>query len=296
VGSFSYLYLINDNKYHLREKTNVLGIIMTTTLKKMSALVLASAVTFSMLSSQALANGAIGDHVNNLHAHIGEYTEEVHWLESKFGSVVDAYEAKDKSLKTDALIEYWEEVDFHSAIETQYVPIYASIWQGIYGVKVAIDEGKPVADVRVEQEKLNHALWQALGAVKLASQYQKKGLVNKVQTTEKEPTTGPEVIDDIKTRLDRVVAKYAEQLHEVATTLVHDTYLQRFEGVEGDLIAKNAALVEDLEKDFNVTLPQAISKDTGVDSVRKVVESMQAKLDRARALLVEVEQSRKDVF
>jgi|TARA_B100000700_G_scaffold86945_1_gene97830 hypothetical protein len=288
--------LINDNKYHLREKTNVLGIIMTTTLKKMSALVLASAVTFSMLSSQALANGAIGDHVNNLHAHIGEYTEEVHWLESKFGSVVDAYEAKDKSLKTDALIEYWEEVDFHSAIETQYVPIYASIWQGIYGVKVAIDEGKPVADVRVEQEKLNHALWQALGAVKLASQYQKKGLVNKVQTTEKEPTTGPEVIDDIKTRLDRVVAKYAEQLHEVATTLVHDTYLQRFEGVEGDLIAKNAALVEDLEKDFNVTLPQAISKDTGVDSVRKVVESMQAKLDRARALLVEVEQSRKDVF
>ncbi len=269
---------------------------MTTTLKKMSALVLASAVTFSMLSSQALANGAIGDHVNNLHAHIGEYTEEVHWLESKFGSVVDAYEAQNKSLKTDALIEYWEEVDFHSAIETQYVPIYASIWQGIYGVKVAIDEGKPVAEVRVEQEKLNHALWQALGAVKLASQYQKKGLVNKVQTTEKEPTTGPEVIDDIKTRLDRVVAKYAEQLHEVATTLVHDTYLQRFEGVEGDLIAKDAALVEDLEKDFNVTLPQAISKDTGVDAVRKVVESMQTKLDRARALLVEVEQSRKDVF
>lgn len=93
-----------------------------------------------------------------------------------------------------------------------------------------------------------------------------------------------------------MVAKYAEQLHEVATTLVHDTYLQRFEGVEGDLIAKDAALVEDLEKDFNVTLPQAISKDTGVDAVRKVVESMQAKLDRARALLVEVEQSRKDVF
>tara|TARA_Y100000588_G_C14093496_1_gene855566 strand:+ start:276 stop:1142 length:867 start_codon:yes stop_codon:yes gene_type:complete len=288
--------LLNDNKYHLRIKANVLGIMMTITLKKMGALVLASAVTLSMLSSQALANGSIGDHVNNLHAHIGEYTEEVHWLESKFGSVVDAYEAKDKSLKTDALIEYWEEVDFHSAIETQYVPIYASIWQGIYGVKVAIDEGKPVADVRVEQEKLNHALWQALGAVKLASQYQKKGLVNKVQTTEKEPTTGPEVIDDIKTRLDRVVAKYAEQLHEVATTLVHDTYLQRFEGVEGDLIAKDAALVEDLEKDFNVTLPQAISKDTGVDAVRKVVESMQAKLDRARALLVEVEQSRKDVF
>lgn len=108
---------------------------MTTTLKKMGALVLASAVTLAMVSGKAMANGEIGDHVNNLHAHIGEYTEEVHWLESKFGSVVDAYEEKDKALKTDALIEYWEEVDFHSAIETQYVPIYASIWQGIYGVK-----------------------------------------------------------------------------------------------------------------------------------------------------------------
>lgn len=269
---------------------------MTTTLKKMGALVFASAVSFSLLSGNAMANGAIGDHVNNLHAHIGEYTEEVHWLESKYGSVVDAYEAKDKNLKTDVLMEYWEEVDFHSAIETQYVPIYATIWQGIYGVKMAIDNGKPVADVRVEQEKLNHALWQALGAVKLASQYQKKGLIDQVKTTEVEPTTGPEVIDDIKTRLDRVVAKYAEQLHEVATTLVHDTYLQRFEGVEGDLIAKDAALVEDLEKDFNVTLPQAISQDKGVDAVRYVVEAMQVKLDKARKLLVEAEKGRKDVF
>ncbi|NDV90437.1 hypothetical protein GTH32_04400 [Alteromonas sp. 345S023] len=269
---------------------------MTTTLKRMSALVLASTMTLALASGNALANGAIGDHVNNLQAHISEYTEEVHWLEEKFGSVVNAYEAKDKSLSTDVMIEYWEEVDFHSAIETQYVPIYASIWQGIYGVKTAIDNGKPVSDVRDEQRKLNHALWQALGAVKLASQYQKKGMLAKVQTTEVEPTTGPAVIDDIKTRLDRVVAKYAEQLHEVATTLVHDTYLQRFEGVEGDLIAKDAQLVEDLEKDFNVTLPQAIEKDAGVDSVRNVVEAMQAKLDKARTLLVEAEKGRKDVF
>ena len=94
----------------------------------------------------------------------------------------------------------------------------------------------------------------------------------------------------------RIGYVYAEQLHEVATTLVHDTYLQRFEGVEGDLIAQDAALVEDLEKDFNVTLPQAISKDLGVDAVRKAVEAMQVKLDRARELLVKAEKSRKDVF
>jgi len=269
---------------------------MTTSLKKLSALAFVSAFSFSIVATPAFANGVISDHVNNLQAHMDEYTEEVKWLEEKFGGVVSAYEAKDNSVKTDALIEYWEEVDFHSAIETQYVPIYASIWQGIYGVKMAIDNGKPLAEVRAEQAKLNQALWQALGAVKLASQYQKQGLVKAVQTTDVEPTTPPEVISDIKKRIDRVVAKYAEQLHEVATTLVHDTYLQRFEGVEGALIALDAELVETLEKDFNVTLPQAIAQDKGVDAVRNVVDAMQEKLDRARTLLVEAEKGRKDVF
>ena len=269
---------------------------MATTLKKINAFVFASAVTFSMFSGNTMANGVISDHVNNLQAHIGEYTEEVHWLESRFGSVVDAYEKNGKGVDTSVLIDYWEEVDVHSAIETQYVPIYASIWQGIYGIKMAIDNGKDIAEVRAEQEKLNQALWQALGAVKLASQYQKQGLIAKVQTTEVEPTTAPEVIDDIKKRLERVVAKSAEQLTEAATTLVHDAYLQRFEGIEGALIELDASLVEDLEKDFNVTLPQAIASNKGVDEVRSVVKAMGVKLDRARVLLVEAEKSRKDVF
>ncbi len=265
-------------------------------MKKFTALLVASAMALSLLAGQALANGEIGDHVNNLHDHLKEYSEEVHWLVGKYDSVVNEYEAKGKDVNSDALIEFWEEVAFHSAIETQYVPIYATIWQGIYGVKMAIDDGADIAVVRQEQDKLNQALWQALGAVKLASQYQKKGLIAAVQTTEKEPTTAPEVLEDIKLRLDRVVAKYAEQLTEVATTLVHDTYLQRFEGVEGALIAVNADLVEDLEKDFNVTLPQAISQDKGVDAVRSVVESMQEKIDVAKALLEAAEQQRRDVF
>ena len=265
-------------------------------MKKFTALLSASAIAISMFTGQVFANGEIGDHVNNLHAHLKEYNEEVQWLVGKYDGVVNAYEAKPESVDSDSLIEYWEEVDFHSAIETQYVPIYATIWQGIYGVKMAIDNGADIAVVRQEQDKLNQALWQALGAVKLASQYQKKGLVAAVQTTESEPTTAPEVLEDIKLRLDRVVAKYAEQLTEVATTLVHDTYLQRFEGVEGALIALNADLVEDLEKDFNVTLPQAISQDKGVDAVRSVVESMQEKIDVAKGLLEAAEQQRRDVF
>lgn len=250
-----------------------------------------------LTASQVSANGAIGDHVNDLKGHLGQYSEEVSWLVGKYDGVVDTYEAKgQKAVNTQQLIEFWEEVDFHSAIETNYVPVYANIWQGIYGIKQAIEAGKPVAEVRAEQEKLNSAFWQALGAVKLASQFQERGLLAKIQTTEREPTTMPETLDDIKHRLDRVVAKYAEQLPEAATSIVHDTYLHRFEGVEGALIEQDAALVEDLEKDFNVTLPQALNGKTTVDDVRKVVEAMQVKLDKAKSLLVEAEKKRKDVF
>lgn len=248
-------------------------------------------------AGQVSANGAIGDHVNDLKGHLGQYSEEVNWLIGKYDGVVDTYEAKgQKAVETQQLVDFWEEVDFHSAIETNYVPVYANIWQGIYGIKQAIEAGKPAAEVRAEQEKLNSAFWQALGAVKLASQFQEKGLLGKVQTTEAEPTTMPETLDDIKHRLDRVVAKYAEKLPEAATSIVHDTYLHRFEGVEGALIEQDAALVEDLEKDFNVTLPQALDGKTSVDDVRKVVESMQVKLDKAKSLLVEAEKNRKDVF
>ncbi|MBN8431096.1 hypothetical protein JF535_09565 [Microbulbifer salipaludis] len=248
-------------------------------------------------AAQVSANGAIGDHVNDLKGHLNQYSEEVRWLIGKYDGVVDTYEAKGKkATNTQQLLEFWEEVDFHSAIETNYVPVYANIWQGIYGIKQAIEAGKPVAEVRAEQEKLNSAFWQGLGAVKLAAQFQEKGLLAKVQTTEAEPTTAPETLDDIKHRLDRVVAKYAEQLPEAATSLVHDTYLNRFEGVEGALIEQDAALVEDLEKDFNVTLPQALDGKTSVDDVRKVVESMQVKLDKAKSLLLEAEKKRKDVF
>ncbi|WP_226664954.1 hypothetical protein [Microbulbifer aggregans] len=253
---------------------------------------------FALLAAgQVSANGAIGDHVNDLKGHLGQYSEEVDWLIAKYDGVVDTYEKQGKSkTNTNELVEFWEEVDFHSAIETNYVPVYANIWQGIFGVKQAIEAGKPVAEVRAEQEKLNSAFWQALGAVKLASQYQEKGLLSKVQTTEAEPTTMPETLDDIKHRLDRVVAKFAEKLPEAATTIVHDTYLHRFEGVEGALIEQDAALVEDLEKDFNVTLPQALNEKSSVDDVRTVVEAMQGKIDRAKSLLVEAEKKRKDVF
>ncbi|MCP8900932.1 hypothetical protein [Gilvimarinus xylanilyticus] len=249
-----------------------------------------------LAAAQVSANGDIGEHVNHLQDNLDKYTKEVNWINERIDAMVDTYEAKGaEAAESDKVVDIWESVLFHSAIEVNYVPIYASIWQGLYGVKEAIDAEKPVNEVRAEQAALEQSLWQALGAVKLAALYQQRGLLEQVKTTSG-PTTPVATLDEVKQRLDRVVAKYAEKLPDEATGIVHDTYLNLFEGVEGALIEQDAALVESLEKDFNVTLPKAIAGNGSVEEVRGVVSDMQTKLNSAQELLEQAESERKDVF
>ena len=249
------------------------------------------------VTHSAMAGGKVGEHVNHLSDNLDKYSEEVNWLIAKVDGIVSRYDQGGaKAAKADAVVDHWEAVDFHAAIEKNYVPVYASIWQGLYGVKQSIDSKAPIAKVRDEQRKLEQALWQALGAVKLAAQYQEQGLLAKVQTTEGGPVNSIETLSEITMRLDRVVAKYAERLVKESVAIVHDTYLNLFEGVEGELIGQNAELVEDLEKDFNVTLPQALQGGASIDQVRQVVAAMQAKLKQAKSLLEQAEQGKKDVF
>lgn len=263
--------------------------------RKHHSLLAALGVVLALSAGPAAANGPIGEHVNHLQDHLDEYTREVNWLIEQVDGIVDTYETDGaEAAGPGAVVEHWEAVKVHSAIETNYVPVYAAIWQGLFGVKEGIEKKAPVAQVREQQSQLEQALWQGLGAVKLAAQYQQQGLLAKVQTTE--PTSPTETLDVVKQELDRVVAKYAEQLPDEAVSIVHATYLERFEGVEGALIEQNADLVEDLEKDFNVTLPRALQDGAGVDDVREIVQAMQGKLDNAKSLLEKAEQDRKDVF
>ena len=252
----------------------------------------------ALMTSQAtMATGAIGEHVNHLTDNLDNYSQEVNWLNDKVKAMILRYqEGGADEAKPDLLVEHWEAVDFHSAIETNYVPVYASIWQGLFGVKTAMEDNASIEQVREQHDLLEQALWQGLGAVKLAAQYQDKGLTEQVATTQENPTNSLEALDAIDNHLNRVVAKYAEKLPKEAVTIVHDTYLNLFEGVEGELIALDAELVEDLEKDFNVTLPQAIQNDKSVDDVRGVVTMMQGKLDAAASLLEQSAEERKDVF
>lgn len=248
-----------------------------------------------LVAGQVRASGAIGEHVNDLSSHIDQYTQDVNWLIGKVDGIVDAYEKGGlTAAQPAAVVDHWEAVDFHSAIETNYVPLYGAIWQGLFGVRTAIENEQPVATVRAEQQKLEQALWQSLGAVKVAADYQKRGLLPTVENTE--AASPMETVDIIQRNLDRVVAKYAEKLPEDAIALVQDIYLNRFEGIEGDLIALDADLVEDLEVDFNVRLQKAIQDGRTVGEVRDVVVAMQGKLDKCRALLEKAKSSRSEVF
>ena len=251
----------------------------------------------SLVCFFTFANGEIGDHVNDLQGHLNQYEEEVVWFLEEVNKLTNSYENKGtEAAITDVLIDNWESVDFHAAIETNYIQIYASIWQGIYGVKASIDEGKEIQIVAQEQSNLERAMWQALGAVKLAAKYQQEGLLGDQPPADYAALTSSETLEEIKSSLDRSVAKFAERLPEEATDIVLNTYLELFEGLEGDLIMQDASLVEDLEKDFNVTLPQALNSNSTLSEVRTVVESMKGKLERSEILLNEIDNARRDVF
>lgn len=260
---------------------------------RFSRLLTAALVAF-VISGPAQASGEIGDHVKDLKSHINEYTDEVRWLIEKVDGIVATYEKQGaRAAAPTKLVDHWEAVKFHAAIETQYVPLYANIWQGLYGVQEAIMKDKPIAEVRRQQAALEQALWQSLGAVKLAAKLQAGG----GQSAAGGKTLGPvATIDAIKQNLSEVVIEFAEKEYEAAKELVHETYQARFEGIEGALIEQDAELVEALEKDFNVSLPQQLNADGSMEAVKRIVDAMQQKLDRARALLAEAEKNKRDVF
>ena len=151
-----------------------------------------------------------------------------------------------------------------------------------------------MAEVRKQQQMLEQNLWQSLGAVKLAAKYQTE---KQTATSQDGEAMGPlATIDEIKHNLDKVVIEFAEKEFEEAEALVHTTYASRFEGIEGALIEQDAELVEDLEKDFNVTLPKQLNAQGSMASVKQIVNAMHKKLDRARDLLAAAEKDKRSVF
>ncbi len=245
----------------------------------------------------SFGDGEVGEHVNNMQEHLVNYESEIVWFLDELSKIIIAYEdGGSNEYSSDMLIDNWEAVDFHAAIETNYIQIYASIWQGIYGVKASLDSGESLDSVDAQVAGLQKALWQGLGAVKLAARFQSEGLIGTQGDIDSRSLSPSETLDAIKSELDRAIAKSAERLPAEATDIVLSAYLELFEGLEGDLITLDAELVEDLEKDFNVTLPQALGSELSIDDLNQVVSQMKGKLDRSKELMQEAEASRRSVF
>ena len=103
------------------------------------------------------------DHLDLYESEIGGLATAVDKIvaESGTGTVADG--------RVDELIEQWEAVSVHEAIEYKVTIAYPGIWQGIVGLKQAIDSGGSVDEVSASGEALKAALWQGLGALKLAA-------------------------------------------------------------------------------------------------------------------------------
>jgi PGF-CTERM protein len=94
-----------------------------------------------------------------------------------------------------------------------------------------------------------------------------------------------ETIERIETDLHEAVEAYEAGNDAEAKSIIKETYLSNFEGIEGTLIEEDPELVEALEADFNEKLPSLIDEGAPVGEVREQVESMEGKLHEAEEIL-----------
>ena len=92
-------------------------------------------------------------------------------------------------------------------------------------------------------------------------------------------------ITEIEEHLHDAVEAYENGNTKEAKSVVRQTYLSYFEGLEGDLIEVRPELVEELEVDFNEDLPGLMDENASVSQVNAEVESMEGKLHEAERAL-----------
>jgi len=252
-----------------------------------------------VLPAGAQAHGDAGEHVENPGAHLTDYQDDVRSLMTTADALVSDYEPDgDFSDRVAELIQQWERVEVHAAVETHATPLYGPIWSAIGGLRRAVENGAPKDEVRARRDALEQALWQGLGAVELAAK-QGGGAGGEAKHVESDHGDGGDVsttVERIGEDLNTAAARYGEGQVAEAKALIQETYLQRFEGLEGELIEREPELVADLEEAFNATLPGLMDDGAPQSKVRARVAEMQAKLERAKKILTSAEKSKEDVF
>lgn len=271
---------------------------MATPATRFSRLAAIIAMALLLPAAGLQAHGEAGEHVDDLEAHLTEYEDNVRSLTSTADALVADYAPdQDLSGRLAELIQQWERVKIHAAVEKRATPLYGPIWTAIGGLRRAVDNRAPKDEVRKRRDELETALWQGLGAVKLAA---KQGGGGREAGRDEAHAAGGEdasaTIHRIAEDLDQAAARYADGEVDSARKLIQETYLQRFEGLEGELIERDPELVADLEEDFNATLPNLMADDASRSKVRDRVAKMKARLEKAEEILAAAEEDEEDVF
>ena len=251
-----------------------------------------------LCAQSAFAHSGDAPGVAEVKEHISDYESEIADMRNTTSAIVADYDqGEDVGKRVDALVETWEEVEFHEAVETHAMVLYPPIWTALGGLREAVDEANASDKVAAWQMRLNNALQEGVGALKLvASQPAPASAAHGHDEAATSHQSDEPTIEIIKENLAKVVERYRAGDSEGASALIHQTYMQRFEGIEGTLIESDADLVTDLEKDFNATLPLLIERSASADKLAAEVKSMNAKLDRAQTILDEAAKNKPSVF
>lgn len=254
----------------------------------------AAALVLLPVSGAAMAHGGGGEAAAEFRKHMDVYADNINNIIENVNDIVADYEPDEEyAEEIEALIEQWESVQFHLAVETNAMPLYPPIWAALGAFSTALKEGATATVVEAKADDIAAALWQGYGGLKLLAARLEQDQGHAHGATQ---ASGQAVIDMINENLNRVLALYKQDKNDSALDLIHATYMNYFEGIEGELIEQDAELVSDLEVDFNASLPQLIKSDAPTAEVADQIDDMQDDLDDARELLKQAEKEETSVF
>ena len=269
------------------------------------ALVLVLAVSGLAASpNPAIAHGEMGDHVETFEQHLDDYTADVESMSDTLVHLREAQHAGDAA-SLEPFLSRWHEAEYHEAVETVTTPLYPPIWAAISGVREALAQDS--VDPAVLNERvatLQAALWEGLGALKLAAHEVRSGERTAAPTatdetgaraamTSEDPKAA---LDRIRMHLEQAVSAFEQGDPKTAKARIRDAYYHHFEGLEGDLIPKDPELVVDLEEDFNAHLPALINRGASSAELNEAMTAVEDRLEAAQALLTEGDESTTTVF
>lgn len=245
----------------------------------------------------AHSHEAPGDHIKDFPQHIDDYEKEVNDLVARLHDIAARYRpGKEVSEDVHTLVDAWEEVDFHEALEHQVALLYPPIWQAVLALREAVSsDAKPDKVARLA-ERMSFALHQGLGGLKLKAEMVASGEAPATEAKKADDGDAATTIARIDSLLEQSASAYGQGDPDAAKVLIHRAYINHFEGIEGALIEQDPELVLGLEVDFNAKLPNLIDAGASPEALRQEMDRIRSSLDTAQKLLAEAEQNKSEVF